>query len=357
MKKIVFLLAAVLIVLAGALALADETHEHTYVLMISQEEHWKECSVCGFILFRESHYGFTCDLGEPHCYFCGVKASDGVFIPMYEHEPPYDPSAFQIGVTAHTYICPVCGQVVSEKHVAFCPDTGVCSYCGASEAEDGIAIAAFYHLNHSIADYSVHDARYHQFLCASCGEVVLEAHKYIGDSPICSMCGFDRRTAPEPPKIETRQNQTVCGLGIRFRDIAPELTEKWYMFTPLDLSRDSSQSVSLIAGNIYRVGSVNVNVKDGKVTVTYSLNRTVDQRDLAFTLLPDLASVMDVENLNAYAFDKEISIADDLGGDTSVLLYVLGHVDYEYGEMEYRMFYDTSAEYKDLVSQLKDMMD
>ena len=163
----------------------------------------------------------------------------------------------------------------------------------------------------------------------------------------------------EPEMTDKRYNQTVCSLGIRFRDIKPELTRKWYMFTPIDLSHNGTQSFDLIVGNAAYIGSVTVDVQGDKFTVNYKLNRSVQERDIALTFLSDLVSVTDVEikNLNIFAFGEEISIVDDLGGDTNVLLYILGHVDYDHNDERNEKFYDTSKQYKAMVNQWKNLMD
>ena len=94
---------------------------------------------------------------------------------------------------------------------------------------------------------------------------------------------------------EWRFNQSVCSRGIRFRDINPNLTNKWFMFTPIDLSKDGTQAIDLIAANITYAGKVTVEVNGDAVKVNYKLNHSMEKRDMAFTILPDLASVSSVE--------------------------------------------------------------
>ena len=59
----------------------------------------------------------------------------------------------------------------------------------------------------------------------------------------------------------------------------------------------------------------------------------------------------------AYQFGKEISIANDLKGDTKVLLYVLGHVTYDFKDARNETFIPNDAKYQKLVVELKDLMD
>ncbi len=166
------------------------------------------------------------------------------------------------------------------------------------------------------------------------------------------------KPAETPAAADWRYRQSVSTLGIRFRDIKPEITNKWFMFTPLDLSRDGVQDIDLIAANVCRVGKVTVCVSGGTVKVEDRVNRSVDKLSLEFALLPDLASVTSVEisDLKTYAFGREISIADDLGGDTKVLLFVSGFVNYDFNDPQTELIV-SGAQYRALVRQLQGIMD
>ena len=131
------------------------------------------------------------------------------------------------------------------------------------------------------------------------------------------------------------------------------------MFTPLDLSQDGVQEIDLIAANITYVGKVTVTVSSGKVTVTDDVNHSVEKLNLQFTLLPDLASVTsaDISAMKTYEFGQEISIADDLAGDTKVLLFVTGYVNYDFKDSGNELFRGSSVDYQQLVEQLKEIMD
>ena len=165
----------------------------------------------------------------------------------------------------------------------------------------------------------------------------------------------------ETPKPDTdwRLHQSVCSLGIRFRDIAPQLTKKWDMFTPLDLSQDGEQTLPLLAANVNEVGDVTITVKDGAVTVTYKINWPAEELGMAFTLLPDLNSVTDLDfaSMPQYSFGQPISIQNDLNGDTRVLLYVLGYVNYDYLDPRNPQYCTNNTVYPQLVSDLKALMD
>lgn len=127
-------------------------------------------------------------------------------------------------------------------------------------------------------------------------------------------------------------NNTICVAGLAFRDVKPELTSKWYNFAALDLSQDGVQTFDLVASNMYVIGTVTV-VKEGdEVVVEWDINRqgTNDanfQLEKEFlTIFSSLDAVTEVEpdlfEGPTYAFGQPISIANDLGGDTNVLLYI-----------------------------------
>lgn len=132
-------------------------------------------------------------------------------------------------------------------------------------------------------------------------------------------------------------NNTACSFGPAFRDIAPKLTDKWYLFTPIDLTIQGRQEFDYIASNLYIIGKVYVDVVGDSVTVTYH-NYYADNGGNTETLkeflcfFPDLASVKKVEpedmGDSGYRFGQAVSIENDLGGDTNVLLYIRNRVTY-----------------------------
>lgn len=163
----------------------------------------------------------------------------------------------------------------------------------------------------------------------------------------------------EKPGKNIRYNQTVSSLGIRYRDVKPGLTSQWFMFTPLDLSRDGQVVLDLIAANCSKVGTVTVNVQDGKLTVDYKVFGGVEAFDMGFALLPDLDSVTDVEAIDCshFAFGQEISVADDLDGDDKVLLQVMGRVVYDFDDPRCPRFFGNGKTYQDFVDTLLPLME
>ena len=142
------------------------------------------------------------------------------------------------------------------------------------------------------------------------------------------------------------QLNNIRSVGPRFCDITPELTDEWFRFTPVDLSQDGLQMFDMISGDHYLVGTVAVLVKGDKVKVSYKYsipNVTEKDEYTYFTFFPDYDSVTTVEPEkieNRFEYDVEYSIANDLGGDTDVLLYMCNkamHTDeYTHAFMAYR---------------------
>ena len=125
---------------------------------------------------------------------------------------------------------------------------------------------------------------------------------------------------PIPVLRRKWQLNNIRSVGPRFCDITPELTDKWFRFTPVDLSQDGLQMFDMISGDHYLVGTVAVLVKGDKVKVSYKYsipNVTEKDEYTYFTFFPDYDSVTTVEPEkieNRFEYDVEYSIANDLGG-------------------------------------------
>lgn len=164
------------------------------------------------------------------------------------------------------------------------------------------------------------------------------------------------------PKLTRRDfyNNTMCSLGLRFRDVAPKSTEKWYMFTPLDLSQEGEQRFPLIASDAFVVGTMTVAVKEGLVTVNYQAINGVEVSSEYLTFYPDLdtALAQKPDNLDGknYAFGQAISIADDLAGDTSVLLLLANQVSYHDELSGIAGFSAKDAKHAKLIEEMEKLM-
>ena len=162
---------------------------------------------------------------------------------------------------------------------------------------------------------------------------------------------------------------TACSFGPAFRDVRPALTDKWYLFTPIDLTKQGRQTFEYIASNMYVIGEVYVDVSGDTVRVTYK-NYYAEQGGNTetlteyFTFFPDLKSVKNVEPETmddlGFHFGQDISIAEDLSGDTNVLLFVRNQVTYcNYVNNSHKLtrFWPNLPERKALREQMQIMMD
>lgn len=135
--------------------------------------------------------------------------------------------------------------------------------------------------------------------------------------------------------------------GIAFRDIKPALTDPWYSFAALDLSLDGLHTLDPIASGPYVLGRVTVVREGDSVFVDWTLrhcgtNDSNFQPENEFlTFFHDLDTAVDV-NLETfagarYAFGEPISVENDLGGDTSMPLYICNRATYcDHHSYQYR---------------------
>ena len=164
-------------------------------------------------------------------------------------------------------------------------------------------------------------------------------------------------------------NNTACSFGPLFRDMRPALTDKWYMFTPLDLREQGTFEYEYIASNMYVIGKVYVDVQGDQVCVTYKnfyenqKGKTETQTEY-LNFFHNLKSVKDVdpESLgeSGFAFGRPFSISQDLKGDKKVLMFVRNVVTYSTyptPQHQLRRFWPNLSERKALRQELIRKMD
>ena len=175
----------------------------------------------------------------------------------------------------------------------------------------------------------------------------------------CTVCGVVLESKViSANKVVYYANNTACSVGPSFRDVS-NLTSKWYRFTPVDLSENGTQTFDLMGSNMYIIGKVTVTVQDGYVTVNCQYNSArVNVKKEFCTFLPSLAetTTVDQNKLTNYAFGTPISIADDLGGDTNVLLYICNLIDYD-TSMNVIYQSPTEKEFLQQTNAMKELMD
>lgn len=166
-------------------------------------------------------------------------------------------------------------------------------------------------------------------------------------------------------------NNTVSSFGPHFRDVTPGKTDKWYMFSPIDLSLQGRQTFPLVASNMYEVGEAYVDVSGDNVTVSYRMFYDGDSgftskvKSEFVTFYKSYADVGIVEpeqmpGPSAFAFNRPFSISKDLSGDTNVLMFIRNRLDYyrfPTPKGEYTRFYENKDEYKARRDGMLRMMD
>jgi hypothetical protein len=162
----------------------------------------------------------------------------------------------------------------------------------------------------------------------------------------CTLCGTILETKTIPILSETWPDNTACSLGPRFRDEVPGLTDNWYMYTPVDLTKDGVQTFPLIASNVYIIGSVSVTVEDGKATVAYKLDtKKIKVKEEFLTFLPALASVATVEPEEmedlGFKLNEPFPVNEKLQYASSALMFLRLVIDYDIYADGVRRFYES----------------
>ena len=329
----------------------DATHTYTEVVPATGEHTWDD----GVVTTEP-----TCtEKGEKTltCTVCG--ATETAEIPANGHTFDEDGD----------YKAPTCTEDGYSN--------GKCTVCG--ETQDGVVLPATGHNYESVVttEPTCETEGVKTWTCANCGDSYTESIAALGHTwgewvvvkePTDDEDGEQQRTCAVCGEIETKvisakvtYIMTTCSKGIRFRDMENPVTDYWYMFTPIDLSVDGEQTFDLIAGNIHKIGTVTVLVQDGTVTVTYQLTNRwdIEVYDEFMTILPSLADVteLDFETMAGYNYGEAISIEEQLGGDTKVLLVLRNLVTYTEGIYGVEYFDYDGEEYLTYAEELKLLMD
>lgn len=161
----------------------------------------------------------------------------------------------------------------------------------------------------------------------------------------------------------------VCSFGPQFRVLAPQLTKDWYMFTPIDLSLQGRQTFELVGGNMYNVGELYVDVYGDTVNVTYKYHfldeahnklKPLSEYLYFFPSFDAVKSTKPEDNPSPFAFGLPFSIANQLGGDTNVLMFVRNQESFyrfPAPKVEMRRNYPSNEVNRALRQQMLDLMD
>ncbi len=309
---------------------------------------------------------------EKHCAVCGKTLKTGISVPATGHD--YDAWQTTLAPTCEkngkeTRICRVCGNTENRNlqltghrfgdyttvKNATCTENGekqrVCSLCGKTEK------STVKKTGHSFPDWSVTktatctEKGEKERVCSLCStresrEIPALNHKNSvwettrkatvtqggHQRKVCPDCGKILKEEDTPPQL--MKNNTICAEGPRLRDEG--ISEDWYMYAPVDVSENSSTTLELVASNMFRVGTVNVLVQDGYVTVSLfipSENVTVTQ--LFFTLVPDMRQLPSYQPEELYddwalPFDEPLPLNNYFPDESRLCLYVCCRADYTF---------------------------
>lgn len=379
----------------------------------------KHCSVCGTVTVKQETVAKkahipgkatvtkepTCTetgLQSYTCTVCGTKIKDEVIAKKAHTEvidKAVEATCTKTGLTEGKH-CSVCNTVIVKQEVvakkahtygtakvtkeATCTTKGektsTCTVCGNTKKEEIPMKAHTEVIDKAVEATCTKTGLTEGKHCSVCNKVIVKqevvakkAHTpgdWVIVKPIennedglqerkCTVCGtvVDTKVL-KANNVTYYWNNTACSVGPAFRDVS-NLTSKWYRFTPVDLSEDGTQTFDLMGSNMFIIGKVTVTVQDGNVTVYCQYNSTrVNVKSEFCTFLPSLAetTTVDQKKLTNYGFGTPISIADDLGGDTKVLLYICNLVDYD-TSMNVIYQSPTEKEFLQKTNAMKDLMD
>ncbi len=130
-------------------------------------------------------------------------------------------------------------------------------------------------------------------------------------------------------------HNTACVYGPKMNALVPGIGSRDNITAAVvDLTKEGTQTFKLVAADQWEIGKVFVNVNGDEVTVTYQMTEDINTRDIWdeivvekewFTIFPTKASITSAKRDDlgdGYTFGAPISIANDLGGATTVVLYV-----------------------------------
>lgn len=144
----------------------------------------------------------------------------------------------------------------------------------------------------------------------------------------------------------------------------PKADGTWQTYSAIDLTVEGEQTFDLVAAGAWKIGTVKVTVNGDEVIVTYEMTEdlctsdvwddiTVDSEYL--NLFADVASI-DLSAESTFAFGQPISIANDLGGDTSVAMVISNKVDYPSHSPFVTRFWSNLPENKAIVEAMNTLL-
>ena len=128
-------------------------------------------------------------------------------------------------------------------------------------------------------------------------------------------------------------HNTMSLVGLPLRELVPGLTDKWYHVVPVDLSKDGVFVYPTAVSSMYLLGSCEVTVQNGKVTVDYVLPEGYvypgDQCMSWFTSLEEITPEFLDTLESSFRFGQPVDIQAELNGQNIALLFICNDITYQ----------------------------
>ena len=133
--------------------------------------------------------------------------------------------------------------------------------------------------------------------------------------------------------LQIYKNNTLGLVGLCLREMDRNLTDKWYHVVPVDLTKEGTTQYDLASGNLFYMGTCDVTVADGKVTVDYAVPEGVtvhpEKQCLAwFTELSGITTEFLNNPESTFRFGEAVDIQEDLQGKEVALLFICNRISF-----------------------------
>ncbi len=141
----------------------------------------------------------------------------------------------------------------------------------------------------------------------------------------CKHCAAILETRPYYPGDKAFA-VNFCLPGLRFRDAFDEITNEWYRFYLVDLTRDSDITLPLIAADAHVVGQVTLKVVEGRVAARYALSdsktKVLKERFHLISSLKEMTEEFVHNDRKGLKLSSEDDIFHNAGQGAVALLYL-----------------------------------
>lgn len=300
---------------------------------------------------------------EQYCTRCGQVISTEV-IPMGNHVwGPWttikEPTCYEAGLQTHT--CTVCGNTENAPYG---------SALGHNWGPWQVTVAATCDSNGSRTRVCQRDASHIETEVIPSPGHQWTAWRRVKEPTFwekgreernCTVCG--KQEFRELDTI-TYPNATLCAFGPRLKEsnLYPNYSDKWYMFTPFDASMNGTQTYELVAADSVIVGDVTLTIRDGYLTIDYTLKGgdAIRVNLEFFTVLNRIndLSTYEPEGLMSMKINRNqaINLNEMFPGDTRLVLYFCSRCSVR-NNPAFRSLAYNSTPHRALLSQMISLMD